>query len=138
MALSYNLGYQESISVHPTRRRQTRLDFPQHLRMTHIYSHHSYFCLTFFSGFLPPLHFTSFITSFFALGIHNSCSLSISPLFILLLLLLFRFSTVTLLYFTLLLSLAIFGIVFSISQFSILLSSFLFLIFFNHFSPFSS
>ena len=43
MALSYNLGYQESISVHPTRVKasdfcwQTILDFPQHLRMTHIF-----------------------------------------------------------------------------------------------------
>ena len=41
MALSYNLGYQEIISVHRTRRQifagkpSTILDFPQHLRMSH-------------------------------------------------------------------------------------------------------
>ena len=40
MALSYNLGYQESISVHPTCRQifagKPYSTFPQHLRMTHI------------------------------------------------------------------------------------------------------
>ena len=57
--------------------------------------------------------FQVFYHHFTSLGIQNSNSLSISPLFKLLLLLLFRFSTNTLFYFTLLLSLAILGIVFS-------------------------
>ena len=42
MTLSYNLAYQETILVHPTSKAsdfcwQTILEFPQHLRMTHIY-----------------------------------------------------------------------------------------------------
>ena len=42
MALSYNLGYQESISVHPTRRQisagKPDSTFPQHLTMSPIYN----------------------------------------------------------------------------------------------------